>query len=92
MKHWLHPGKLQEQKTRHNSTGNLGGSTQGDLYKVNIQHFVVSVLRGALGYFLFDSVNDSRIRERAKITKLITLSSNDLAHNTTHDLEELLHR
>jgi hypothetical protein len=53
-------------------------------------HFVDSVLRGTLGNFLLDSINDPRLRERTKVTKLITFAVNNLTHNTAHDLNGVL--
>ena len=49
-------------------------------------HFTDLVLRGTLGNFLFNSIDDSRICERAEITELIALTGDNLAHDTAHDL------
>lgn len=56
----------------------------------NITYTLDSVLRAALGDFLLDNINDPRLRERAEITKLITLTGNDLTHDTAHDLKGAL--
>lgn len=60
----------------------------------NLEYYIQfdSVLRGTLGNFRLDSIDDPRLCERAEITKLITLTSNDLAHDTAHDLNKLLNR
>jgi hypothetical protein len=39
-----------------------------------------------LSDFLFDNIHNTRFGNGAKISKLITLTVNDLAHNATHDL------
>src|SRR5882762_2845779 len=39
-----------------------------------------------LSDFLFDNIHNTRFGNGAKITKLITLTVNNLAHNATHDL------
>jgi len=59
-----------------------GNNTQHEKYK----RFTSLVLLGTLGNFLLDSVDNPRLRERTEVTKLVTFTSNNLTHNTTHDL------
>ena len=58
-----------------------------NIHRETYIHSTDSVLRGTLGNFLLDSVDDSRLRERTEVTKLITFARNNLTHNTTHDLK-----
>lgn len=40
----------------------------------------------ALRNLLLDNVHDTRLRDSAQITQLVTLARNDLPHDTAHDL------
>lgn len=42
----------------------------------------------ALRHLFLDDINDARLRNSADITKLITFTIDDLAHDAAHDLEK----
>ncbi len=42
--------------------------------------------RSARGNLGLDNLDDAGLGKRAKVTELVGLACNDLAHNTTHDL------
>lgn len=58
----------------------------------NLEHSLIHFFASLPENFRLDSIDDARVHERAKITELIALTSNNLAHDTAHDLNNPLNR
>lgn len=46
----------------------------------------------ALRDLFLDNIHDARFRNSAQITQLVTFTCDDLAHNTTHDLQHTMNQ